>query len=230
MTEKNVSDIEVKNNEGDVSQAGRDITTVGDTTIGEIYNKIVLPEIPPDNTDDKLLDSLDNNRTLLVESKRKLAYLVLEKSKNYKGMETAIKNIKMAGDNINNLINALSVRGHKCEHLPDESHYEHDTLDILRLQNIIINKHIPKECLYCGNEILINNRNYKKEMLIGIERPVKKLYIFDKCQGHSVKDNLKVSTSTTIYCKSCKNPVCVYFSNIENSIDAYIDSNFPEKQ
>lgn len=230
MSDKELSDIEIRENKGDTALAGRDITStvVGDTTIGEIFNSITSINIPSDNTDEKLEESLKINRDLLKRSKRTLALLVMEGSRRFKEMKTAVRNIKMSGDNISNLINVLSVRGIACEHLPDEDNYEHEIIEILSLKSSMKFNHVDRVCPHCGEKIKIKNRFPDKEMISAIKKPEKSLYIFSKCIKYSEVDHMDVCRTSSMYCNLCKNPICLYFSALNSSMTNYIDSNYPE--
>lgn len=225
-----VSDVDIIENEGEANIAGGDITktVVGDTTIGEIFNSINTSiNIPADNSDEKLTVSLENARTLLKESKRSLAKLVMNKSNNTKEIRTAIRNIKMSGDNISNLINALSVRGVACKHLTNEDSYEQEIIEILSLKNMMKYHHIHRVCPYCGEKIIIKNTRSNIDMVAAIKKPKVSFLIFDKCTSYKTIDNLSICRMSSMYCGSCKKSICVYFSKIESSVKQYIDKAYP---
>lgn len=230
QTTTEVSDIDISKNEGETSVAGGDITktVVGDTTIGDIFNSISTSiNIPADNSDEKLIDSLTHSRALLKESKRSLAKLMISNSVNSKEIRTAIRNIKMSGDNIGHLINALSVRGVACKHLTNEDNYEQDIIEILSLKNMMRYHHLSRHCPYCEANIKIKNSNFSTEMVVSISKTTKSLRIFDKCVRYSQIEGLPICRMTSMYCSSCKRPLCIYFSKIELSAGQYIDKAYP---
>jgi len=225
-----IKDISISENDGETNVAGGDIKkmVVGDTTIGEIFNSITTSiNIPADNTDEKLNDSLKNARNLLKESKRRLAEFVATKNDNINNIRAEIKNIKMSGDNISHLIDALSVRGVACKHLPDEANYEQDIIEILSLKNMMKHHHVKQICPHCNEKIKIKNSNPKKYMVAAIKKTKVSLGVFEKCVSYKNIDNLSICRLSSMYCGSCKKAICVYFSRIDSSIQQYIDKKYP---
>jgi len=223
MDSQEISDVDIKNSKANVAGGDINTTKVGDTTIGQIFNSITPISIPSNDEDEKLIASLENNRKLLQKSKLTLLDLIMEEPKNYKSITTAIKNIKMSGDNINNLINVLSVRGQLCEHLPDEDNYEYDILRILDIKNEMLKKFGGYDCPHCKTQMNIKSKLGKITLL---KKPEKIFYFIDKCQKTNSIDSMYVQEITSQYCKSCKNLVCIYYINLNDALNVYKRKHF----
>lgn len=230
MTEATINDNHVEDIKGISAISGGDTTiqniVINGVGLQDLLDNVSPSEIPNDSTDDRLLKGLENSRQQLKKLKRKLALLVLRGDRSSDDVVVTIRNIKMFGENIVNLIGQLSLRGVLCEHRPNDDYLN----DINKIWHIVntMKFSIKRICPHCSNKLDIKDQYPKTEMLTALKKTKPVLLIFDNCTKYKQIDNLKICRTDSIYCDSCKNPVCTYFSDIGKSMYNFIDNQYPD--
>lgn len=228
MTETTLTDI--SENVGNTTVSGRDTIQniiIGGVDIQDIISRVSPAEIPTDSPNERLEAGLESSRQLLKKSKRKLALLILEGDRNSENVVTAVRNIKMFGENILNLIGLLSLRGVACEHLPNEGNYLDDINKIWHIKNTMKDSSYKHSCPHCKNRLKIRVPFPNKEMMVIAKKPKKTLLLFDSCTKYKDINDFKICRTETMYCHSCKNPICTYFALIANSMHEFVNVNYP---